>query len=132
MFITLAPWRIISLTSLPGPSCSAGKTVIWTLPLVRAATFFAKNSAAWCAGSDGDSECAKRILISCADTAVDTTRAATARLALNNFMVMSPGVIGGRRFAAAASRRRLGLARCAVRVQLAARLRAGIEDAQLP
>jgi len=26
MFITLAPWRIISLTSLPGPSCSPGKT----------------------------------------------------------------------------------------------------------
>src|SRR6188474_2522923 len=59
MFITFAPWRIISLTSLPEPSCSLGKTWICTLLLVRAA----KYSAARCAGSVVESECARRMRI---------------------------------------------------------------------
>src|SRR6185437_13639262 len=78
MFITGAPWRIISLTSLPEPSCSFGKTVILTLPLARSPTFLAKYTAATFAGSVVDSECASLMLISCADAPPDDREAAAS------------------------------------------------------
>src|SRR5918995_1397487 len=132
MFITFAPCRIISLTSLPGPSCSPGKTWIWTRPLVRAATFLAKNSAARCAGSVAESECAKRILMSCAFAALADARAAAATMkAIQRFIVSVPrnrGVAVLRRFDLHESVR----TRCRVRrAELAALLRAFVEDAQL-
>src|SRR6266536_4467143 len=102
MFMTLAPWRIISFTSFPGPSCSAGNTVIWTRPLVRAATFFAKYSAAWCAGSLGDNECAKRILMSCAAADIEAASAVIARQAVKDFM-RSPESFGWERVPARAA-----------------------------
>src|SRR5215203_4325834 len=94
MFITFAPWRIISLTSLPEPSCSLGKTWTCTLLLVRWATFFAKYSAARCAGSVVDSECARRILITSWAAAGAASAATSDRTSKGSFMV-SPGRLGG-------------------------------------
>src|SRR5690349_9129237 len=87
MFITFAPWRIISLTSLPEPSCSLGKTWTCTLLLVRWATFFAKYSAARCAGSVVESECARRIrTTSWAAAGAACSRAASDRASNGSFI----------------------------------------------
>src|SRR5215207_8965397 len=101
MFITFAPWRIISLTSLPEPSCSLGKTWICTLLLVRAATFLAKNSAARCAGSVVESEWARRIRIGSWAAAGAAASAATSDRA-------SKGSLMGVSWKGEGRRRRLG------------------------